>query len=55
MIMEIDGYLSTGGLVRFLPTASGVHDNPEIDAANNPHNGHKKRPEETNLIISSPE
>ena len=52
--MEIDGLSFNWGLVRS-PTASGVHDRPEIDAANNPHNGHKKRPEENELIISSPE
>lgn len=39
-------YLSTGGLVRFLPRPVAFTIDPEIDAANNPHNGHKKRPEE---------
>ncbi len=48
-------YLSTGGLVRFLPTAVAFTIDPEIDAANNPHNGHKNGQKKTNLIISSPE
>lgn len=45
--MEIDGLSFNWGAGAFSPHGQWRSTiDPEIDAANNPHNGHKKRPEE---------